>query len=57
MESVSVFQEKKQPLLCGGYFSSSLHLNFNPKIRIKCRQLCLPSQKVSEMVSVFLLRS
>lgn len=54
MESVSVLQ---QPLLRGGYFSSSLHLNFNLKICIKCRQLCLLSQKMSEMASVFLLWS
>jgi len=50
MEIVSIFQEKKQPLLHSGYFSSSLHLSFNPKIHIKCRQLCLLSQKMSEMV-------
>lgn len=41
MGSVSVFQEKKQPFLSGGYFSSSLHLNFNPKIRILSAGSCV----------------
>lgn len=57
MENVSSFQEKKQQLPHGGCFGSNLHLNFNPKIAIKCRQLCLLSQKVSERVLVFLLWS
>lgn len=57
MESVSASQEKKQQLPQSGCFGSNLHLNFNPKIAIKCRQLCLLSQKVSERVLVFLLWS
>lgn len=57
MESASVFPEKKQPLLCGSYFRSSLHLNFSPKICMECRQLCLLNQEVAEMPSLLSLWS